>query len=133
MGIFIRYFFRTLRVILGPVMLLKETLTRPKGMVRTSAAQAAVDAQCQLLALYKFKTCPFCIKTRQEIARMSLDIQRVDAQHEGLDRQALLVGGGYAKVPCLRITDGVGSAQTTQWLYESDKIIAYLRGRFAAA
>ena len=128
MKIFIRYFFRTLRIILGPFMLLKEALTRPKGMTRSAAAQAAVDEQCKTLALYQFNTCPFCIKTRQEIARLSLNIQRIDAQHEGADRQALLAGGGRTKVPCLRITDSAGSSQ---WLYESEKIIAYLRGRFA--
>ena len=130
MKIIIRYFFRTLRLVLGPFMLLREALSKPKGVVRTAAAQAEVDAQCQALALYQFKTCPFCIKTRQEISRLSLNIKRLDAQHEGAGRQALLAGGGQTKVPCLRITDGAG---TSQWLYDSEKIIAYLRGRFAAA
>ena len=129
MKIFIRYFFRALRIVLGPFMLLKEALTRPKGITRYAVAQAAVDEQCKSLALYQFNTCPFCIKTRQEIASLSLNIQRIDAQHEGAGRQALLSGGGQTKVPCLRITDAAGASQ---WLYESDKIIAYLRGRFAA-
>ena len=129
MKIFIRYFFRTLRIVLGPFMLLKEALTRPKGIARTTAAQATVDEQCKTLALYQFNTCPFCIKTRQEIARLSLNIQRIDAQHEGPGRQALLAGGGQTKVPCLHITDGAGASQ---WLYDSEKIIAYLQGRFAA-
>ena len=66
MKFFIRYFFRTLRVLLGPFMLLKEALTKPKGLTRSAAAQATVDEQCTALALYQFKTCPFCIKTRQE-------------------------------------------------------------------
>ncbi len=130
MKIFIRYFFRTLRIVLGPFMLLKEALTKPKGVARTAAAQAAVDAQCNSLALYQFKTCPFCIKTRKEIDRLSLNIKRVDAQHEGADRQALLAGSGQTKVPCLRIVDAAGQSQ---WMGDSDKIIAYLRGRFAAA
>lgn len=128
MKIFIRTFFKTLRVILGPVMLLKETLTRPTGIVRAQAAQQSTDLQCQNLALYQYQTCPFCIKVRQEICRLSLTIRRVDAQHEGSDRQALLQGGGQTKVPCLKITDGSGNSQ---WLYDSEKIVAYLRGRFA--
>jgi glutaredoxin len=128
MKFFIRTFFRTLRVILGPIMLLKEKLTRPKGMVRTPAAQQAADLQCQSLALYQYKTCPFCIKVRGEISRLSLNINRIDAQPEGADRQALLKGGGQTKVPCLKITDASGQSQ---WLYESDKIVGYLRGRFA--
>jgi glutaredoxin len=130
MKIFIRLFFKTLRAVLGPVLLLKESLTRPQGVQRPEAAQAAVDQQCQSLALYQFKTCPFCIKVRREMSRLSLNIERLDAQSEGPHRQALLQGGGQTKVPCLKITDAAGNSQ---WLYESDKIVAYLRGRFATA
>ncbi len=130
MKIFIRYFFKALRIVLGPLMLLKEALTRPKGITRAPAVQASVDSQCESLALYQYKTCPFCIKVRQEISRLSLDITRVDAQHEGPARQELTQRGGQAKVPCLKITDAAGH---NQWLYESEKIVAYLRGRFAAA
>lgn len=129
MKFFIRLFFKTLRAVLGPVMLLKETLTRPQGLVRTPAAQQQVDQQCQSLVLYQYKTCPFCIKVRQEIARLSLNIKGIDAQHPGHDRQALLEGGGQAKVPCLKITDSTG---TSQWLYDSEKIKTYLQGRFSA-
>ena len=130
MKFFIRLFFKTLRVVLGPVMLLKETMTRPKGVTRPQLAQEKVDRECHTLVLYQYKTCPFCIKVRQEISRLSLKIKRIDAQHEGADRQALLKGGGQTKVPCLNITDDAGASQ---WLYDSEKIIAYLRGRFAAA
>ena len=129
MKIILRTFFKTLRLVLGPMMLLKEKITRPKGLVRAQAAQEAVDQQCQSLALYQYKTCPFCIKVRQEISRLSLNIQRIDAQHEGADRQLLLKHGGQAKVPCLRITDSAGSSQ---WLYDSEKITAYLRERFVS-
>ena len=128
MKIIIKTFFRTLRVILGPVMLLKEKLTQPKGMVRAQAAQRSVDLQCQRLALYQYKTCPFCMKVRQEIGRLSLNIQRVDAQSQGADRDALTRAGGQTKVPCLKITDAAGNSR---WMYDSEKIIGYLRGRFA--
>lgn len=130
MKIFIRLFFKTLRIFLGPVMLLKEAATRPQGLSRSSAAQNQVDQQCQSLVLYQYKTCPFCIKVRQETRRLSLNIQRIDAQPEGPNRQALLQGGGQAKVPCLKITDTAGNSQ---WLYDSEKIVAYLQGRFASA
>ena len=130
MKFFIRAFFKTLRVVLGPVMLLKENLTRPKGVVRVQAAQDKVNRQCKSLVLYQYKTCPFCIKVRQEISRLSLNIKRIDAQHEGTDRQELRQRGGQAKVPCLKITDKAGNSQ---WLYDSEKIVAYLRGRFVSA
>ena len=120
-------FFKSLRTVLGPVMLLKETLTRPKGLVRPPAAQQAVDLACRDLALYQYRTCPFCIKVRQEMRRLSLDIPHVDAQHAGPARSELLAQGGQTKVPCLTITDAAGS----RWLYDSEKIIGYLRERFA--
>ena len=122
-------FFKTLRTALGPVMLLKETLTRPKGLVRPPAAQQAVDLACRELALYQYQTCPFCIKVRQEMHRLALPkIERIDAQHPGPARTELMKRGGQAKVPCLKITQPNGD---TRWLYDSDKIISYLRVRFA--
>ena len=124
----IRTFFRTLRVVLGPVMLLKERLTQPTGVQRAPAAQAAVDQQCQSLALYQFSTCPFCIKVRQEMRRLSLPIEKRDAQHHTANRDALLQGSGASKVPCLQITEANGQ---TRWLQDSTEIVAYLRERFA--
>lgn len=130
MKFLIRAFFRTLRAVLGPFMLLKECLTQPRGVVRDSALQTTVNLQCQNLALYQFSTCPFCIKVRQEMRRLSLPIEQRDAQHNATHRAELLQGGGAVKVPCLKITDASGQSQ---WLYESDAIIAYLRGRFSVA
>ena len=124
----VRAFFRTLRTVLGPVMLLKERLTQPAGVVREAAAQAGVDAQCQSLALYQFSTCPFCIKVRQEMRRLSLPIEKRDAQHHAAHRNELLQGTGATQVPCLRITEADGQ---TRWLQDSAAIVAYLRERFA--
>ncbi len=125
----IRAFFRTLRIVLGPVMLLKERLTQPTGLVREAAAQARVDQQCQSLALYQFNTCPFCIKVRQEMRRLSLPIEKRDAQHHTANRDALLQATGATQVPCLRITEADGQ---TRWLKDSAAIVAYLRERFAS-
>ena len=125
----IRSFFKALRWVLGPVMLLRESLTRPKGVVRSPEQQARVDAQCKDLALYQYQTCPFCIKVRQQMRSLSLNIEKYDAQHEGPHRTQLLQGGGQAKVPCLRITNGAGQIQ---WMYESDTINAYLKQRFSS-
>jgi len=124
----IRTFFRTLRIVLGPVMLLKERLTQPTGVVREAAAQARVDQQCESLALYQFSTCPFCIKVRQEMRRLSLPIEKRDAQHDKINRHELLQGTGATQVPCLRITEADGQ---TRWLKDSAAIVTYLRERFA--
>jgi glutaredoxin len=126
----IRAFFKTLRFVLGPVMLLKERLTQPKGVQRDAAAQAAVDLQCQSMTLYQFNTCPFCIKVRQEMRRLSLPIEKRDAQHNSVNRDELQHGSGASKVPCLKITDSNGQAR---WLQDSNAIVTYLRERFTAS
>jgi glutaredoxin len=123
----IRAFFKTLRLVLGPVMLLKERLTQPKGVQRDAVAQAAVDVQCQSLALYQFNTCPFCIKVRQEMRRLSLPIEKRDAQHHVANRNELQQGSGATKVPCLKITEVDGQVR---WLQDSNAIVAHLRERF---
>src|SRR5574340_427086 len=119
----IRLFFRTLRLILAPFMLLSYRLTRPKGVVRSPADQQAVDARTRKLALYHYPTCPFCLKTWRTMQRLSLNIDRRDAQHDAAHRAALIAGGGKPQVPCLLVTDDQGK-QT--WLYESDAINTYL-------
>lgn len=126
----IRSFFKILRVVLGPFMLLWEIVSRPKSVARAPAAQEAVDRQCRDMVLYHYRTCPFCMKVRREIHRLSLNIDTLDAQQPGVNRAELIGGGGQAKVPCLKITDQAGRSE---WMYESGTIIAYLDGRFAAA
>lgn len=130
MRVIIRYFFRGVRLVLAPFMILSEKLSIPDAVKRTEADQAEVDKACQRLALYQFRTCPFCIKVRKEVARLGLDIERRDTQFDPQHRQDLEEGGGRVKVPCLRIENDDASVE---WLYESDDINAYLHRRFGAA
>ncbi len=125
---FIRLFFKTVRAALGPSLLLFDKLTTPRGIKRDSEHQQQIDAETRQLALYQFRTCPFCIKVRRTTKRLSLDIEIRDALHNKTHRAALLEGGGQIKVPCLRITDDHGKVS---WLYESGKIVKYLQARFA--
>jgi len=129
MRFFVKMFFRAIRILLHPVMLLWELVTTPKGIVRTVAAQQEVDRQSRDLVLYQFKTCPFCIKVRREIKRLSLPIELRDAQHNQAWRAELLQGSGQIQVPCLQIKDDKGNVQ---WLIESGKINQYLHQRFAS-
>ena len=123
-----KLFFKTLRMVLTPFMLLWAKLATPKGISREASAQQRVDQQCSSLELYHFKTCPFCIKVRHEMARLSLPIELRDAQHDENYRSELLNGGGKVQAPCLKITDEAGKVN---WLYESGEIIKYLQQRFA--
>ena len=122
--------FKALRLTLMPFMLLWAKLATPKGIARLTAAQQQVDRECSRLALFHYQTCPFCIKVRHEIARLSLPISLRDAQHDTGHRANLLAGGGKIQTPCLQITDAQGDVQ---WLYESADIISYLQQRFSPA
>lgn len=126
----IRYFFRTVRLVLTPIVILWDVLTSPKGIVRSAEAQAKVDQQTAKLFLYHYRACPFCIKVKREMKRLSLNIESCDANKNMDCREDLMVGGGKLQVPCLKITDEQGK-QT--WLYESDDIIAYLKKQFAVS
>mgnify|MGYP003136986867 FL=1 len=130
MRVIIRYFFRTLRLVLTPFMLLSEKLSTPESVTRSAEEQARADEASKDLALYQFKACPFCIKVRKEIARLGLNIETRDAQHDPEHRAALEAGGGRIKVPCLKIQQEDGSER---WLYESDEIKAWLQERFEPA
>jgi len=123
----IRAFFRTLRLVLTPFMLLSEKLSTPKAITRAPEQQASVDKATEYLALYQFRACPFCIKVRKEMARLGLNIELRDAQHDAAHREDLLNGGGAVKVPCLLITDDHGEKQ---WMYESGDINAWLNRQF---
>ncbi len=125
----IRFFFQTVRLLLAPVMLLWEIISRKSPVVRSAVAQKAVDQECTSLVLYQFKTCPFCIKVRKEMHHLALPITRLDAQHDAANRADLLAATGKAKVPCLRITDASGKVQ---WMHDSKAIIGYLQNRFAS-
>jgi len=120
----IRLFFRTLRRVIGPIMLLIDKLTTPKGVNRPPEEQQKLDQTTATMSLYQFKTCPFCMKVRREMKRLSLNIELRDAQHDQTHREQLLKGGGQVKVPCLRIPTQ-GSEDT--WIYESDEVIRYLQ------
>jgi glutaredoxin len=130
MKFLIRLFFRTLRLVLAPFLLLGHAITRPRGIVRTPDAQAAVDARTRRLALYHYPTCPFCLKVRRAMHRLTLDVELRDARREGPHRAALIAGGGTPQVPCLAITGEDGSVT---WMYESDAIVAWLDREFGAA
>lgn len=124
----VRGFFKILRLILGPIVLLGNWLTTPRGIQRSDDEQQHIDAITANMVLYQFKTCPFCIKVRRAIKRQSLNIKLLDAQHNQEHREELKQGGGKVRVPCLKVTDDEGNIN---WLYESNQIIGYLQATAA--
>ena len=108
---------------LGQLILLVDRLTTPRAPDRDDQAQARLDAATRDLALYQFKACPFCVKTRRAARRLGLTIETRDARGDPRWRQELVEQGGRLQVPCLFIPTSAGGGQ---WLYESRDIIAYL-------
>ena len=127
MRLIIRYFFKGVRAIVSPILLTADWLTPPRGIKRDPDEQQRIDKQTENLVMYQFLSCPFCIKTRRAVKRLSLNIETRDALRHAPSRQQLLEGGGVIKVPCLRIT---GEDDSVEWLYESNEIIKYLKESF---
>jgi len=129
MKLFFRYFFRIIRIIAGPIMLLWEVISSPKGIERSQDEQKLVNDKTNYLALYQYPTCPFCIKVRREIKRLSLNIELRDAKNDDEFQLELLAQGGKAQVPCLKISNSQNDE--VEWMYESDAINSYLQSNFA--
>ncbi len=117
---------RSVRWVLGQIILFVDWATRPRPPQRTPEAQAAVDAETQRLALYQFRLCPFCVKVRRAMRRLGLNIELRDALNDPQHKAALVEQGGQHKVPCLAITEN----GETRWLYESTEIVAWLEAHF---
>ncbi|VAW82282.1 Glutaredoxin [hydrothermal vent metagenome] len=126
MRIFFKYFFKLIRIVVGPMLLLWDWLTSPKGVQRPLQQQQRIDEKTQHLTLYQFKSCPFCIRVRRTIKQHSLNIETRDALRDSASRKQLLEGGGKIKVPCLKIQDAQGDIT---WMYESAAIIHHLEER----
>lgn len=118
---------KLIRLILGNIILALDWLTSPKGMVRLPEAQKKVDSELSSLQIYELKMCPFCVKVRRAMKRLSLTIQTRDVGVDPKAQEELMQGGKKDQVPCLRITNASGAVE---WMYESSEIIAYLEKRF---
>jgi glutaredoxin len=116
------------RKFLGSIILFLNWLFVPKSVERSAENQAKINAQTEKLKLYQFGACPFCVKVRRAMKRMSLNIELRDASNNQGFRDELASQGGRIKVPCLRIE---GSDDAIKWLYESTDIIKYLESKFS--
>lgn len=117
---------KTIRFILGNIILVISRLTRGPKLKRSEQDQLQVNALCKSLALYEFHLCPFCIKVRRTLHKLNLPIELRDAKNNQQYRTELAQNGGKIQVPCLRIEeDG-----QVKWLYESSDINQYLYSRF---
>ena len=125
-----KYIFRSIRWVLGQIIILVDWLTRPKAPKYSPEQRAELDKQTENLKLYHFQMCPFCVMTRRTIRRLGLNIEARDARNDPEWNTELVQEGGKYQVPCLRIT---GDDNSVEWLYESADINRYLDKRFGSA
>ncbi|MGD9860037.1 glutaredoxin [Marinobacterium iners] len=118
---------KAVRWILGLIVMALHFLTLPRRGKRTPQHQQQVEEALRSHSLYQLPTCPFCVKVRRAMRRLNLPIELRDVRADGRHRQDLINGGGKMKVPCLRIDHEDGHSE---WMYESDEIVAYLQRRF---
>ncbi len=124
------FIFKSVRWVLGQIIIFIDWVTRPKPVQRTPETQKSIDAQTASMVLYHFRQCPFCVKTRRQIHRLALNIENRDARNDPKWNQELITDGGKYQVPCLKITADDGSVQ---WMYESSNINQYLDKKFSAS
>ncbi|MDG1249491.1 MAG: glutaredoxin domain-containing protein [Gammaproteobacteria bacterium] len=118
---------RLIRYLLGKIILWNEQRTAPTPLNRAKEAQQALNQITSEWVLYEFNACPYCVKVRQEIRRLNLEIRRVDAKRDAEHKKNLIEAGGRYQVPCLSYPTSNGVI----WLYESDTIITFLKKQTA--
>ncbi len=116
-----------IRKILGSIILFFNWLFTPKGVTREQEEQQKIDVSTEKLKLYQYNACPFCVKVRRAMKRMSLPIELRDIRANPEYKKELEQEGGRLMVPCLRIENEDGSYT---WMYESSDIINYLSEKF---
>ena len=76
--------------------------------------------------LYQYDTCPFCARVRYFLDARRIELPMKDTLRDPAAFRELVMDGGRATVPCLRIENEVGDVH---WLYESEDIVDYLDAR----
>lgn len=119
----IKLFFKALRAVLGPILLLCDALFPPRKVNKAHLDVEAINKASRQMTLYQFVACPFCIKVRRQMKRLGLALQTRNILANKEWHEELLQEGGKRKVPCLRIEKECGSVE---WLYNSKHINDYL-------
>ena len=66
-----KFVIKFIREALGRIIILIDLITRPRKQKRSPEAQAKVEAELNSYSLYQFYACPFCIKTRRALHRLT--------------------------------------------------------------
>jgi glutaredoxin len=120
-----------IRFVLGKIILTLNSLFKPKGLSRDVIDQVKIDTETKDWQLYQLNACPFCVKVRREMVRLSLHIPLREIGKDAKAHQELMAGGKKDQVPCLMIPATTNLPE--RWLYESSEIISFLQSKFHVA
>jgi hypothetical protein len=116
----------TLRKTLDSFLSLFDWLYRPDPIVRSEEETKKLAKATSGIALYDYKGCVESRKTRHEIHRLNIDIERRDIEKCSIHQDSLLAKFGKLKAPCLRVEE----KGEVQWISEPEKIVYFLHDRF---
>jgi len=116
----------TFRKTVDSFLSLFDWLYRPEPVVRSEEESRKLAKATSCLALYDYKGCVASRKTRHEIRRLNIDIERRDIGKCSSHQDSLLAEFGKLKAPCLRVEE----KGKVQWISEPEKIVYFLHERF---
>ncbi|MGA1740775.1 MAG: glutaredoxin [Pseudohongiellaceae bacterium] len=116
----------TIRKIIDSFLSLFDWFNRPQPIARSEEESRKLAKATSGLALYDYKGCMASRKTRHEIRRLNIDIERRDIGKCTIHQDNLLAEFGKLKAPCLRIEE----KGEVHWIDEPEKIVFFLHDRF---
>jgi len=119
-------FKHTIRKTVDSFLSLFDWLYRPQPIVRSEEESRKLAKATSCLALYDYKGCVASRKTRHEIRRLNIILERRDIGKCSIHQDNLLAEFGKLKAPCLRIEE----KGEVKWIDEPEKILHFLRDRF---
>ncbi len=98
----------------------------PRPISRSEEESRKLAKATSGLALYDYKGCVASRRTRQEIRRLNIDIERRDIGKCSIHQDNLLAEYGELKAPCLRIEE----KGEVLWIDKPENILCFLHERF---
>lgn len=118
----------TIRKAVDSILNLLDSLCPPQPISRSEEESRKLAKATSGIALYDYKGCVASRRTRREIRRLNIDIERRDIGKCSIHQDKLLAEYGKLKAPCLRIEE----KGEVQWIDKPEKILFFLHERFEA-
>ena len=119
---------KLIRLVLGKIILFLDAVFKPKALTRDVIAQTKIDSETKNWQMFQLTACPFCVKVRREMVRLSITIPFREVAKDPKAQEELMAGGKQDQVPCLMIP--ATANEPARWIYESSDIIEFLQKKF---